>query len=174
MREDGASKVARKVFNAFVEGELGQMALFRGIPTKQLKQVVPLFSLEEHPANTAIFKQGAPGDKVYIVMHGSVNIVKVGAASAPHTKPAPRCAMARTMPARCNARFVDDAPQQPVHVVSACAGCQAHPYACGGAGAGSHLSDGATRVWRDGHARPLTARRQRHRSLRLQTARAAL
>jgi CRP-like cAMP-binding protein len=38
IREDGAAKVARKVFNAFVEAELMHMALFAGVTPKQLKQ----------------------------------------------------------------------------------------------------------------------------------------
>jgi len=76
VREDGAAKVARKVFNAFVEAELMHMALFAGVTPKQLKQVVPLFALEEHTAGTQLFAMGNPGDKVYIIMHGSVNILK--------------------------------------------------------------------------------------------------
>ena len=76
IREDGAAKVARKVFNAFVESELSQMTLFNSLSTKQLKQVAALFFLEEVASGTVIFKAGSPGDKVYIVMHGNVEIRK--------------------------------------------------------------------------------------------------
>lgn len=76
VREDGAAKVAQKVFNAFVEAELCHMSLFQGVPSKLLKQVVPLFALEEIRAGTTIFGMGSPGDKVFVVMHGSVQIVK--------------------------------------------------------------------------------------------------
>ena len=41
-------QVARKVFDTFVEGELSRMALFDGVAAWQLKQIVPLFALEEH------------------------------------------------------------------------------------------------------------------------------
>ena len=40
------------------------MSLFRGVSAKQLKQIVPLFNLEEHPVGTTIFGMGNPGDKV--------------------------------------------------------------------------------------------------------------
>jgi CRP-like cAMP-binding protein len=75
---DGAAKVAKKVFDLFVEGELSHMALFSNINARQLKQIVPLFSLEEHPAGTPIFAAGMPGDKIYIIMHGAVDITKGG------------------------------------------------------------------------------------------------
>ena len=39
-------------------------------------QVVPLFSLEEISAGSLIFQMGSPGDKVYILLHGSINIMK--------------------------------------------------------------------------------------------------
>ena len=42
---DGAVKIARKVFHTFVEGELASMTLFKGIPLKTLKQLVPRFQL---------------------------------------------------------------------------------------------------------------------------------
>ena len=48
------------------------MSLFRGVPNKTLKAIVPLFTLEEHEAAVKLFDYGMPGDKVYILMHGSV------------------------------------------------------------------------------------------------------
>jgi len=76
MTDQSAVKVAKKVFHTFVEGELSHMSLFRGLPPKTLKLVVPLFTLEEHASGTQIFDVGMPGDKVYILMHGSVTIAK--------------------------------------------------------------------------------------------------
>ena len=76
VQQDGASKIARKVFHTFVEGELTAMSLFDGLPSKTLKQLVPLFSLEEWPAGTSLFDVGNPGDKVYMLMHGSITVSK--------------------------------------------------------------------------------------------------
>jgi len=52
------------------------MSLFRGLPNKTLKAIVPLFTLEEHEAAVKIFDYGMPGDKVYILFHGSVSMRK--------------------------------------------------------------------------------------------------
>lgn len=76
MSDSNASKVAQKVFHSFVEGELSCMSLFKGLAAKTLKLVVPLFFLEEHEAGTKLFDVGNPGDKVYILMHGSITIQK--------------------------------------------------------------------------------------------------
>ena len=40
IRRDGADLIARKVFNAFLEGELAATAPFKGLPAKALKQVL--------------------------------------------------------------------------------------------------------------------------------------
>ena len=76
VKEEGAAKVARKVFESFVSDELSHMPLFRTISPKQLKQILPLFALEEAPAGKTIFNMGAPGDKVYILLHGSCQMIK--------------------------------------------------------------------------------------------------
>lgn len=76
IRRDGAAQIARKVFNAFLEGELAATSAFKGLPSKALKLVVPLLVLEEYDAGTTLFVPGNPGDKVFIVMHGSVTIMK--------------------------------------------------------------------------------------------------
>ena len=46
------------------------MPLFKGVPNKTIKAIVPLFRLEEHAANAKIFDYGAPGDKMYILIQG--------------------------------------------------------------------------------------------------------
>ena len=38
LREDGAAKVAQRIFNLFVEAELCHMELFARVPPKALKQ----------------------------------------------------------------------------------------------------------------------------------------
>jgi len=76
IREDGAATVARKVFESFVEGELSHMAPFADLSHRILRQLVPLFTLEEHAEGTKLFTVGMPGDKVYILLHGSVVITK--------------------------------------------------------------------------------------------------
>jgi len=80
VRKDGAAAVARKVFEAFVEGELSHMTQFADVPPRTLKQMVALLSLEEHAADEVLFEVGTPGDKVYILMHGSVLLRGKGAA----------------------------------------------------------------------------------------------
>ena len=69
-----AAQVARKVFMAFVEGEMACMSLFVGLPRKSLKQAVPFFPLDEREAGETIFTYGGPGNAVFILMHGSVVI----------------------------------------------------------------------------------------------------
>ena len=76
IREDGAAQVARKVFDAFVQTELQAMSVFQGVSQRQLKQLAPLLSLEEHPSGSKLFSIGSPGDKVFIMMHGAVSIYK--------------------------------------------------------------------------------------------------
>ena len=76
IRRDGAEKIARKVFNAFLEGELGYTYPFRGMPPRQLKALVALLEQEEHEAGETLYAPGNPGDKVFLLMHGSVTLLK--------------------------------------------------------------------------------------------------
>jgi signal-transduction protein with cAMP-binding, CBS, and nucleotidyltransferase domain len=52
------------------------MPLFKGVPNRTLKAIVPLFRLEEHASNAKIFDYGAPGDKMYILIQGSITLQK--------------------------------------------------------------------------------------------------
>ena len=73
----GAVALANRVFETFVEGELRNMNLFKGLPARVFAQVVPLFQLEEHgQADSSIFEEGDAGDKFYILLHGRVAVVK--------------------------------------------------------------------------------------------------
>ena len=76
IRRDGADQIARKVFNAFLEGELAATSAFKGLATKALKQLVEMLVLEEHEAGTTLYGPGNPGDKVFVLMHGSVTVLK--------------------------------------------------------------------------------------------------
>jgi len=80
VREDGAAVVARKVFEAFVEVELSHMTQFADVPPRTLKQLVGLLGLEEHAADETLFEVGTPGDKIYILMHGSILLRGKGSA----------------------------------------------------------------------------------------------
>ena len=53
------------------------MPLFKGVPNKTIKAIVPLFRLEEHAANAKIFDYGAPGDKMYILIQGVTPCMQV-------------------------------------------------------------------------------------------------
>lgn len=76
IRKDGAAKVARKVFDAFLEGELAHTYAFRGMPSKRLKQLVTMLEQEKHEAGEVLYAPGNPGDKVFFLMHGSVVLLK--------------------------------------------------------------------------------------------------
>ena len=52
------------------------MELFRDLSTRAMKEVVPLFELEQHEAGVRIFGEGEPGNKVYIMLHGIVVVCK--------------------------------------------------------------------------------------------------
>lgn len=67
-----AAKVAKRIFHAFVFGELSRMQLFHGVMAKTLRALVPLFTFEEIEEGAQIFGLGYAPDKVYILMHGSV------------------------------------------------------------------------------------------------------
>ena len=76
IRSDGAAQVARKVFNAFLEGELAHTHAFRGLPMKQVKALVTILEQENYEAGEALYAPGNPGDKVFLLMHGSVAFFK--------------------------------------------------------------------------------------------------
>lgn len=76
LRKDGVAHVARKVFDCFVEAELRHTTPFRDMPARQLKQLVSLLSLEDLAAGTELYQIGSPADKLYILTHGRVDIVK--------------------------------------------------------------------------------------------------
>ena len=69
-----AAKVAKRIFHAFVYGELSPMQLFHGVKENILRALLPLFTLEEIEEGALIFGLGYAPDKVYVLMHGSVHL----------------------------------------------------------------------------------------------------
>ena len=61
------------------------MPLFKGVPNRTLKSIVPLFRLEEHASNAKIFDYGAPGDKMYILIHCLAKACMCSSQRAPPT-----------------------------------------------------------------------------------------
>lgn len=48
--------------------------LFNGLNTDQLQRLVSISQREVYDADAVIFQQGAPGDKMYVVMSGQVEL----------------------------------------------------------------------------------------------------
>ena len=55
---------------------LKKVPLFQGFKKVDIEQLAPLFSEEEYPAETYIITEGAVGDSMYILISGSVRILK--------------------------------------------------------------------------------------------------
>ena len=53
---------------------LARINLFAGLPAVYLRRIATLGLIEEHAKGGVIFKEGAPGDKVYIILGGNVRI----------------------------------------------------------------------------------------------------
>ena len=78
--------IGAQVFNAFLEGELAATPAFAGLPARALKQLVTLLILEEYDAGTTLYTAGNPGDRVFLVMNGSVSSAGVGLPFAPSSQ----------------------------------------------------------------------------------------
>ena len=55
---------------------LGEMPLFRGLPAAELSQLAQSLTLLEVPAGTSLFREGEPGESLYIVAEGEMEVVK--------------------------------------------------------------------------------------------------
>jgi CRP/FNR family cyclic AMP-dependent transcriptional regulator len=53
---------------------LGRVNLFNGLPTVYLRRIAAIGQTEVHERGARIFEEGAPGDKVYLILEGSVRI----------------------------------------------------------------------------------------------------
>jgi CRP-like cAMP-binding protein len=54
--------------------QLGRVNLFGGLPAVYLRRIASLGSLEHHQKGVALFKEGEPGGKVYLILQGAVRI----------------------------------------------------------------------------------------------------
>jgi CRP-like cAMP-binding protein len=55
-------------------GLLGRVNLFSGLPAVYLRRIAGIGEIESHARGSRIFAEGAPGDKVYILLEGAVRI----------------------------------------------------------------------------------------------------
>ncbi|MCI0573547.1 MAG: cyclic nucleotide-binding domain-containing protein [Myxococcaceae bacterium] len=55
---------------------LRQVALFQGLTQGQLLKVAASAEVRSHPAGAHVFREGAPGDEMYVVAEGQVRISK--------------------------------------------------------------------------------------------------
>jgi len=53
---------------------LGRINLFAGLPAVYLRRIAAIGQSEVHARGTKIFEEGAVGDKVYLILEGSVRI----------------------------------------------------------------------------------------------------
>lgn len=66
-------------FSAKVTGErLSQLPFFRGIPPEQLHLIAELFITETYDPDYRLIRENEPGDKFYIIVRGSVSIIRQG------------------------------------------------------------------------------------------------
>jgi ATP-binding cassette subfamily B protein len=67
-------------FSARINGErLSQLPFFRGIPLEQIEAISELFVTEQYDEGHYLIRENELGDKFYIIVRGSVNVVKCGA-----------------------------------------------------------------------------------------------
>ena len=55
---------------------LKKVPLFQDFNKGDIEELVPLFKEEEHPVDAYIITEGAVGDSMYIIVSGSVKILK--------------------------------------------------------------------------------------------------
>lgn len=48
--------------------------LFRGLSDEQLARLAAISHLETYPADALIFSQGSPGDKMYVIARGEIEV----------------------------------------------------------------------------------------------------
>ena len=75
VRFSSALSLARRVFESYIVGELRHTGLFRGISEASMREIAPLFKLEEvGVANAVIFDDGDEADRCYVLLLGSVQV----------------------------------------------------------------------------------------------------
>jgi CRP-like cAMP-binding protein len=58
--------------------------LFRGLSPAQFERLGSIAHLARYPSGAVIFKQNDPGDRLYIITHGQVQVQVTGDDGAPH------------------------------------------------------------------------------------------
>jgi cAMP-dependent protein kinase regulator len=64
---------------------LATSSLFRSFPPQERKQILSKFSMEVVPAGATVLEEGAPGDSLYIIKEGQVEVFTVDVQGAPLT-----------------------------------------------------------------------------------------
>jgi len=54
--------------------KLGGFALFKGLSPAVLARIAHAFRVEQHEAGTVVFREGEQGDKLYLIISGTVRI----------------------------------------------------------------------------------------------------
>ena len=70
--------LAARVFREAAEAALCATPLFKDLEPRRRAAVAPLFKLESVEANEAVFLEGDVPDKLYILLNGSVDLIKDG------------------------------------------------------------------------------------------------
>ncbi|KAL3895300.1 MAG: hypothetical protein SGPRY_013548 [Prymnesium sp.] len=76
IRNEGTGVVAQRVFQGFVESELRDMELFADLSERTIRDLVPLFRLEQYKSGYRIFAEGEPAMRVYIMLSGALSIAR--------------------------------------------------------------------------------------------------
>ena len=71
---EAAAPVPAEITPAQTLELLARINLFTGLPNVYLKRIQALGQVEAYPLSALIFAEGAPGDKVYLILEGKVRI----------------------------------------------------------------------------------------------------
>lgn len=58
-------------------GQLEIFEVLRGLASEEFGELAPLFTAETYPAGKVIFREGDPGNKLYFILSGVIQIEKV-------------------------------------------------------------------------------------------------
>jgi CRP-like cAMP-binding protein len=64
---------------------LATSSLFRSFPPQERKQILGKFNMEVFPVGATVLEEGAPGDSLYIIKTGQVEVFTVDVQGAPLT-----------------------------------------------------------------------------------------
>jgi len=80
LRPDGGTDSSRQTYDAGMDPltVLAETALFRGFPTDQLEPLVTNVKARSFPRASTIFREGDPGNVLYVIVSGQVKIGHIG------------------------------------------------------------------------------------------------